>query len=256
MKRIELFKDGENRTPLSAEAINELVRLINSIGNMEVVIGGTQTEFVAEQSKSILRIPKSFTEPTESGTGNVNYRGAWSALSDYEINDLVFTSPREFYIAEIQSGPSYGGAHSPAFPEPSSSPYWRCVSPATTAQIAKVSGHYGDYLTGALWSGSAWGSDIYIAKPPLLRFSITSYYYQGVTVNYSSYSTSVQTRAASFSSTSYSGSEVQTIIRPYQADDVIWVAKTNKTIVTVSGAELDYIDLNVDGRAWAKKYSV
>lgn len=241
------------RNLFSAKRHNNVANLVHSLCNLQVV-RGSKDKITVTESNAILELKRVASDPG-TGTGNVNYRGAWTALNDYEVNDLVFISPREFYIAEAQSGPLYGGAAAPSFPEPGTI-YWRCVSPATTAQIAKVSAHYGDYLAGALWSGTAWGSTINIAKPVLLRYSITSYSNGGITVNYSSYNTSNQTRSASFTSTSYSGSEVQTIVRPYKADDIIWVAKTNKTLVEVSSVELQYIDLNVDARAWAKKYSV
>ena len=106
----------------------------------------------------------------------------------------------------------------------------------------------GDYCTCRTWDGTTEGStDVYVAKPYKLRNSITSATIDGVSVSYSY--TSTVARTATISSTD----EDQVIVPRYLSNDLIYAVTSNYTGVSVSGTPLTLIDINADGRAWAKE---
>lgn len=111
----------------------------------------------------------------------------------------------------------------------------------------RVKSVQGDYCTCRTWDGTTEGSDVYVAKPYKLR-NPGSEIIDGVTVNYTSYPTSVS-RVADISGTT----ENQVIVPRYLSNDLIYVATSNYTGVSVSGTPLTLIDVNCDGRAWAKE---
>ena len=117
---------------------------------------------------------------------------------------------------------------------------------STTAKIQKfiVTSDQGDYLLCEHFDGTG---SVAIAKPYLLRRSITSR--ASITYTYAS--------AAERTATSGATTETQVIVPSYVADDVIYAAMpiTGDTDVLVSGQPVDWIDLNLDARAWAKKFA-
>jgi hypothetical protein len=103
----------------------------------------------------------------------------------------------------------------------------------------------GDYLVCQRWTGSAWSTiSENVAKPYLLRTSGTSR--NGITYAYSNGFTRTATQGAN--------TETQVIVPSYYASgDELFAAPVNYTGVVVASKELKLIDINADGRAWAKQ---
>jgi hypothetical protein len=118
----------------------------------------------------------------------------------------------------------------------------------STVQQFRFKSINSDYLTCRTYDAitGEGGIDIYIAKPFKLR-NPASEVIDGVTVSYSSYSG--QTRLAS---DGVNPDETQVINPRYLVDDLIYAVTVDHTGVTVSSVELVLIDINTDGRAWAK----
>lgn len=124
-----------------------------------------------------------------------------------------------------------------------------------------VKEHFGDYLRCRTWNESAdteGDTDVYIAKPHELRFSVTEETIDGYTITYSEHSTANQTRLAYYSATHeedqvivpryLTGGDFPTIIRAQQV--------SGGTGVTVNDVALVLEDCNRGGRAWAVKSDV
>ena len=121
-----------------------------------------------------------------------------------------------------------------------------------SVSMYRIKSFQGDYMTCRSWNGSSEGAtDIYIAKPVKLRNSATAATIDGGAVTYSYDSSTLQRVAAS---ATY-GSEIHYIVPRYNVNDVIHavdsatgVSFTVSSVVTV----VSKIDLNVDGRVWAR----
>jgi len=109
----------------------------------------------------------------------------------------------------------------------------------------RVSGVQNNHLVCQRWNGTAFSATTEnVAKPYLLRTSITSR--NGITYSYSSAFARTATQGAS--------TESQVIVPSFViGTDEIFVAQVASTGVSVSGTELKLIDINADGRAWAKQ---
>jgi hypothetical protein len=107
-----------------------------------------------------------------------------------------------------------------------------------------ISGISGDYLECHTLSGTSSGSGtVYVARPYLLRRTIWS----GATRNGVTYTYSAnQTRSASTGGTAIT----EKVTPSYQAGDVIIGVVRVGGGVGVDG--VDWVDLNLDGRAWAE----
>jgi hypothetical protein len=120
---------------------------------------------------------------------------------------------------------------------------------AARVQQYRLKSVQGDYLTCRTWDGSTeGGTDVFIAKNYKLRNSITSQVIDGVTVDYT-YTTTVE-RVAEIAT----AEETQVVVPRYLANDLIYAIASNAT--GVEDAEenpITLIDINADGRAWAKK---
>jgi hypothetical protein len=104
--------------------------------------------------------------------------------------------------------------------------------------------HFGDYLNCRSWDGTNAGStDITIAKPYELRFSLTGETLDGVAFTYGSYVVASQSRIATFSSGT---TESQFITPRYRVGTILFAAKAQTGVDTAT-----LIDLNVGARAWA-----
>lgn len=102
-----------------------------------------------------------------------------------------------------------------------------------------------DKIVCHAWDGVNEGlDDVRIYKPSLLQFSITSGTIDGIPISYGSYSTSAQTRVATINT----DSETQIIVPRYTQGDVIYAIKAPLDPID------ELLDINIDGRAWAKKY--
>lgn len=127
------------------------------------------------------------------------------------------------------------------------------VDPKTRSHLAiqqfKVKTIYANVLGCMTWDGTTEGTvEIYVAKPFLLRQSpFDGLTHNGISYAYSSPSLRTATRGAN--------SETQIIIPVYVVDDIIYGLSSivGGTATNVSGVPVQYLDLNVDGRAWAKQ---
>lgn len=106
-----------------------------------------------------------------------------------------------------------------------------------------------DWLVCRTWDGTNEGTtDINIAKPPRLRFSVlTLTMIDGTVITYSDYNLVNQTRTA----TDDSGNvESQVIGEPYLLNDIIYAAPARTLVQDDTGKTVTLLDLNDDGRAW------
>lgn len=128
---------------------------------------------------------------------------------------------------------------------------WTQVSGGGGAERFRVKSVQGDYVTCRTWDGTTeGGTDIKIAKPPKLRHSVTSESIEGVTISYS-YSTRSNNNDGQRTASASGASQTEIIMPVYITNDVIFATKPLRgTGVSVSGTPLEYLDLNVDGRAW------
>lgn len=173
------------------------------------------------------------------GSGS-NYRGLYDAgTALYSYGDLVYTgaslAARYFYVCEIANGLSIGaGAQTPDPTEAASPLYWRIAAQPPSMAVQELSfsawgfGGNNDYIT---CSGQQ------VRLPPLLRFSLSSRTIFGVTISYSSYSTTNQSRIATVGANSIT----QVVTPGYASGDKVYV-------VNVAGV---LQDLNVEGRTFA-----
>lgn len=116
-----------------------------------------------------------------------------------------------------------------------------------------------DYIEGKTWDGTTLGETaIRIAKPWRLRK--TPFDGQTVVYNFNGSNISIRYtyqatpgyRAAAIL-TAPTATENQAIIPIYKVDDIIYATEPeNGTLVTVSQVALTWLDVNVDGRAWAR----
>jgi|SRR5579862_8604138 len=115
----------------------------------------------------------------------------------------------------------------------------------TKMQIVSVQG---DYLVCT----DTGGNNFNIAKPPLLRFSMTSRTINGYNYTY----TYSLPNSRSISGTTNPGVfAVAEIIEPeYLVGDIIYAQNADHTDVFVSGLELPLIDMNIDQRGWVMEY--
>jgi hypothetical protein len=108
-----------------------------------------------------------------------------------------------------------------------------------------------DYLVCRSWNGTVEGTqDVYIAKPPKLRFSISTETIDGVVVAYSGYGPLTQTRNASGGG----NSESQVIVPRYLVNDLIYAMPAPTLVTFVQGPKtikVGLLDINADGRAWS-----
>lgn len=99
---------------------------------------------------------------------------------------------------------------------------------------------YLECITYDSWADAEGSITIKVAKPPLLRRSVTSH--GGVSFSYSS---AIARTADS--------TEDQVIVPAYDVDDLIVAARVQRgTGLILSGPErVEWLDLNVDARGWA-----
>ncbi len=140
------------------------------------------------------------------------------------------------------------------------SPVVASAAPTESARVKmfRVKSFYSDCIGGVEWDGTTeTGGEVLIAKPSLLRCSITERTIDGVTLiyNYSGYAdTTWQTRDEYDGSL---GSDRQVVTPKYQENDVIYAIELDHTGAwqpLIGGTEAKWIDINVDARAWCGAY--
>ncbi len=124
----------------------------------------------------------------------------------------------------------------------------------------QVQEHLENALRCRSWDGETAGdTDVYIAKPPELRFSVLTEDINGTTATYSDFSVDDQSRSVNFDSED----NTQFIIQPYLVGDtktIIYAVKC-KTFTPDPSSESDtppdltLMDANVAGRAWGQEES-
>lgn len=121
---------------------------------------------------------------------------------------------------------------------------------SVSVKWCKIQSIQDDYVTVLEWDGSATtGSSFYVAKPTKLRYNGgASETIDGITVTYSSWAAT--TRVTRVASISGAAAEDQVIVPRLQVNDLIWAIQVTETGVTVSGADVTWLDLNIDARAW------
>ncbi len=103
-----------------------------------------------------------------------------------------------------------------------------------------------NHINCRTWDGTTEGSsDVFIAKPFKLRFSITTETIRGTTFTYTGFDTTNQSRIA----TGGGNQETQFITPMYLVNDLIY-AMSATTLVTFAGGPVSSVDLNADGRAF------
>lgn len=158
-----------------------------------------------------------------------------------------------------------GVNYAPIYPEPTSSAeltdgglgrYWRRISGGggSAAFPYVVKSVQAEVLTCRTYDGQHTGStDVYIAKPFKLRETApNSVTIDGNTITYSGWNWNLQARTASIGATS----KLEVITPRYLVNDVIWAIETNTCVtgsVSAASGSIEYLDMNVDGRAWALK---
>ena len=108
-----------------------------------------------------------------------------------------------------------------------------------------------DHITCRTWDGTTEGdTDVKVAKPYLLRRTpFDGETRDGITCTYSS--------ACERQASDGVDTEDQVIVDSYIADDIIYAIRVivGGTDTTVSDEDIMWLDLNVDGRYWAKVYA-
>lgn len=261
--KIPLCGKTTGRNLILPSVANDLINHVNPLGNIQIV--RTEAPFDAvyySDSNVVIALKKEKQAPNVEGSVTVaEIDGAPSVANVTTIKfpngsvadntGGVVTVTPYITVEEVDGTPSVS-AKKIVFPNASVTD-----SGSGTATVAFVSGGVsqyrvksvqGDYCTCRTWDGTTEGStDVYVAKPYKLRNSITSATIDGVSVSYSY--TSTVARTATISSTD----EDQVIVPRYLSNDLIYAVTSNYTGVSVSGTPLTLIDINADGRAWAKE---
>lgn len=106
-----------------------------------------------------------------------------------------------------------------------------------------------DYLVCRSWDGETEGdTDIYVAKSPKLRNSVTEETLDGTDYTYT-YSASFVERVST--NTDDDTTETQKIVPRWIVGDEVFAIRTPTSIQTEDADDISLLDLNVDGRAWA-----
>lgn len=122
--------------------------------------------------------------------------------------------------------------------------YRQASEPARVTQY-RIKTVSGDYVTASTWINSVEGPTRTILKPWQLRRTP----FDGATVGTVTYS---YTSDVSRFATDGTDDENQVVVPVYRVDDVFYASPVRGTGVSVSGNEVLWLDINVDGRAWAK----
>lgn len=132
----------------------------------------------------------------------------------------------------------------------------------TSAQLYKITNVKREYLVCRTWDGTTDGTtDIYIAKPFKLRETLTGETIDNIAVAYSYSSSGFDTYLIRTARATISGqvtSEKQIVVPRYLVGDKIYAMPCSAAVITASDGlsigTITLIDINVDGRAWARRY--
>lgn len=219
------LRAGRAGTVFPAYAVNDYIVVASSDTGVGVVVSGSQLTLI------------------DLGLGRVMggvYRGEWSSGVEYAVGDLAYTTKTSGLVTLLWGAVATGTNQAPAFP---STAYWKCIGIVGNFRRFTVNSGQtqDDYLVCDEQGGSVTSVSIY--KPYKLRASITAETIAGDSVTYGTYGTDKMSRTATISGVSAK----QVIIPYFLTGDSIF-------------AEYDPVadkwqDLNVDGRAWSRKYN-
>lgn len=262
--KIPFFGKTTGRTAIRSRDANDLVWPLNALGNITIIrTEKSYDEVIYSDANLIIALKKEAQPPNVEGSITIEEMDGTPSVANVTTlkfpngtvvnpsTGVVEINPGALTIEEVDGGPSVafdtlivpngsltdngGGEAQLTFNAGGVSQY-------------RIKSVQGDYYTCRTWDGTTeGGSDVYVAKPYKLRNSITSESIDGVTVSYSYASTVARTATIS------SVDEDQVIVPRYLSNDIIYVATSNYTGVSVSGTALTLIDMNCDGRAWAKE---
>ena len=118
----------------------------------------------------------------------------------------------------------------------------------------RTGGVLGDYLACETWDGTTGGGvTVNIAKNPKCRH-VSGESIAGTSYTYT-YSSDTGYEDGKRVASDGTNSEKQVVIPVYIIGDDIYATKpTRGSGVSVSGTPLEYLDINADGRAWARKW--
>lgn len=176
-------------------------------------------------------------------------------ISDNLLSNNQTSSAYAFLIRLTSSN------YAPTWPEPASPPstlngegrYWRRISGegGGTVSAFKVQSVVSESLVCRTFDGTSTGStDIQVAKPYKLRQSAPNpVTIDSETITYSAWNWANQSRTATIGATS----KTEVITPRYLTNDIIWATETTTCTTGSDASTLTWLDLNVDGRAWALK---
>jgi hypothetical protein len=129
---------------------------------------------------------------------------------------------------------------------------------STKDQAYVVKSHRGNYLICHKWTGvGELSTDVPIAKPQELWYTVASVVVDGVTITYSGYDINSQTRQATIGSVP----EIQVIVPRYVPGQIIYATQpdlvqvnTDPNFPFTQSVPCTLQDMNKGGRAWARKF--
>ena len=127
---IPFFKKKGQPSPISASALNFLVRILRALTNPTVVVQGTKWDLFLTDTNLVLVVPLS-SGGGGGGTGNMNYRQLYNSTTTYSFGDVVrvLSGSSQGVFVCVSSTPVVGVA--PVFPEPMASGgtnTWDCLA--------------------------------------------------------------------------------------------------------------------------------
>lgn len=158
---------GESKT-------GEIIACLNTLlfWRVTLVDGGQSGKVVLDDKGAVLELPRGGSAAVGGG---LYAAGVYSTAVDYIPGAIVYTSPdsstRYLWICELANGPS-SALQAPTWTEPGTV-YWRCYARGVGGGGTRyrVKAVYSTYLVCRTWDGTTEGtSDVYIAKPPHLRW--------------------------------------------------------------------------------------
>ena len=137
---IQPFQAGSGRTPLSANAINELVRALNALlmlqGEQGIQVHRAESHFTIAIDEEYI---KSLVGEVEPGTGTLNWKGVWDVDTTYATGDIVIRHTPEL-MSESKTGTFVSKANNntgnapPAYPLTSNT-HWEVLAAGSWGRL-------------------------------------------------------------------------------------------------------------------------
>ena len=259
MTRIPEFGKKSGLTAIRAADTNLLVRALNALLSLHIERGAADAVHVAD-GNVVLTLKD--TAPSDTATVTVTeVDGAPSiaattiqfpnaSVTDVGAGVARIAFASALTVKETDGTPSDTAVTEIRVPNGSlTSVSAGIVSLSISGvQMYRYKSQASDHLVCRTWDGTTeGGGDVAIAKPHKLRNSVTSATIDGVAVTYT-YGGTFVTRTATIATID----EDQVIVPRYLVNDLIFAVDSSGG-TAITGTLQNKIDLNVDGRAWAKK---